>query len=177
MDSFSNIIKRNISLFPLRHLKNFEESQYLPYFFIVFLDVILGYIEVFSNWFVHLSSDSIKLNRLRNNTANICESFRFLFWRITSFNFCWNSMNTLNNIDHIFEGIFDIFFEIIIIGIKCHLLLSEANVEKTSLALFFHLIKKKSHRVVIDADQGFDHHIIDKFDKISQSLFVSISNL
>lgn len=54
-------------------------------------------------------------------------------------------MDTFDNIDHIFKSILDILFQILLIRIESHMLLSKTNIKKTSFSLLFHLFQKNSH--------------------------------
>ncbi len=66
--------------------------------------------EVFPDLFIHLSFDTIEFDWLRNNTTNICKFLRFLFRHAATFDFSWNSVYTLNYINHIFKCILNVIF-------------------------------------------------------------------
>ncbi len=70
----------------------------------------MGNTEVFPYLLIHLSSDPIEFDWLRNDATYIGKLLRFLFWHAVSFDLGWDSVNTFNNINHIFECILNVIF-------------------------------------------------------------------
>lgn len=57
------------------------------------------------------------------------------------------------------------------------MLLLDANVEQSCLPLFLHFLEEDVHGLMVNADQGLDHHIINQSYKVRQPLPVPIGNL
>ena len=62
VNSLSDFFKGDVAFFPFGHLEDFENGENLSHLFVVFFDVIVGDAEVFSDFFVHFASDSVKLD-------------------------------------------------------------------------------------------------------------------
>lgn len=112
----------------------------------------MGYAKVFSDLLIHLSSNTIEFHWLQYDTSNISQFFWFLFGYVAAFDFIGNSMNTFYNINHVFEGVLNVIFEVFLVGIKVHMLFFDTDVEKTCFSFLFHFVKQKSHWLVIDSD-------------------------
>lgn len=124
VNSLSDLVERYIAFLPLWHLEHFQDSQNLSDFFVIFLNIIMGNAEILSNLFIHRVSDSVEFYRLSHNTSDISKFIGFLIRQIAAFDLSRNSMNTLDNIDHIFQSVFNIFLEILLVRIKTHVLFS-----------------------------------------------------
>lgn len=174
VDSLSDFIKGYVAFLPFWHLENFENGQNFSYFLIILFDIILGNAEILSDLFVHFTSDSVELNWLRNDASDICQFIRFFLSHVSAFDFGRNSVYAFHNVDHVFERVFNVVFEILFVRIEVHVLFLDTNVKKTGFSLFFHFVKQESHWLMINSYQGFDHHKVNELDEITESLLVSV---
>lgn len=152
MNSTTNFVKWNITLLPFWHLEYFQVSENLSNFFVVLFNIVLRYTKILTNLLIHLSTNTIKFNRLRYDWPNICKFLWFFFWYWSTFNLSGNSMNAFNNINHVLKSIFNVVFQIIFTWIECHMFFFDSNIKQTSFTLFFHLIQQQSHRLMIYAN-------------------------
>ena len=176
MDSLSNFIKWDVAFLPFWHLEHFKNGQDLPYFLIIFLNIVMRNAEILSDLFVHFTSDSVELNGLRNDATDVCQFIGFFFSHVSALDFCWNSVYAFHNVNHVFKRVFNVILEVLLVRIKVHVLLLDTDVEKTCLSFLFHLIKQESHGLMVDSHQSFDHHEVDKLDEVSESLLVSVGD-
>lgn len=71
MNPLPNLIEGNIAFLPFGHLKDLQDSKYLPNLFIILFDIIMCNIEIFSYFIIHLSSYSVELDWLRDDAADV----------------------------------------------------------------------------------------------------------
>lgn len=142
VNSATNFIEWYIAFLPFWHLENFQISKNLSDFLIIFLHIVVGYIVILVNLFIHLPTNTIELDRLWNYWTNISKFLWFFFGHWACFDFSWDSVNTLYHINHIFKCILNIIFEIFLTWIECHVLFFNTHIEQPSLTLLFHLIQE-----------------------------------
>lgn len=132
--------------------------------------------EILSDLLVHLPSDSVELNRLGDDAADISQSLDSFLGNVAFLDLCGDSVYAFDHVYHIFKGVLDVLLEVILIGVKGHVLLPETNVEQARLPLLLHLIQQMPHGLVIHTHKSLDHHEVNQLNKVTQSLLVSIGN-
>ena len=140
MNSLPYFIKRNVALLPFWHLEHIQNSHNLSHLLVIFFNIVMWYAEILSDLFIHFTSNSIKIDGLRNYTSNVDQFIRLFFIHVIAFDLSWNSVNTLDHINHVLECVFNIVFEILFIGIKEEHIF-DTDVEKTCFSLLFHFVK------------------------------------
>lgn len=108
MNPLPNLIKRHITLLPFRHLENLQISQYFPNFLIVLLYIIMRNTKILMNLLIHFTTNTAELNRMRYYRTNIRELLWFVLCNWTAFYLCWNTMDTLDYVDHVLESILNV---------------------------------------------------------------------
>ena len=146
-----DLLKGDISFFPIRHFKGFHKVKNNLDLTIIFFNVLRSWIEVITHFIKHVASDIIELNRLVNDMTNIWQLFNSFL--TSQSDFCRNSMNSLDNFNHIFQCSFDGLFEFLFIGIKTHVFFLDSYIEETHFSVAIsHLIEQDVHRSMRNAN-------------------------
>lgn len=142
MNSTTNFIKWHITFLPLWHLEYFQVSKNLSNFFVIIFNIIMRDTKILVDLFIHLSTNTIELNRLWNDRSNISKFLGFFLRYRTTLNLSRNSMYTFYNVDHILKCIFNIILQIFLTRVECHMLLFDSNIKQPSLSLLFHFVQQ-----------------------------------
>lgn len=175
MDLLPDLLKRHVALLPVRHLERVQEAEYLPHLLVVLLDVLPRNPEIATHLLQHLAANPVELHRLRDNQSDV-RQFLVLFLRAQP-DLCGDAVDALDHFDHVLECALHVFAQLFLVGVEGHVFFLDGDVEEARLALLLHFLQQNVHGLVVDADQGFNHHVIDQSHEVGQSLPVPVGDL